>query len=102
MDKILDNECRDLFFAAATRVFSHVHLRDPGFDLSSMIVSVPVEACDCDAEAVKGPVEALVRRFARVAAPLSPRTVGVDDWEDDASDVDDQPPAEGVTRDSSS
>ncbi|KAE8782377.1 hypothetical protein D1007_44270 [Hordeum vulgare] len=38
MDKILDSECRDLFFAAPTRLFSHLHLCDPGFDLSSMIV----------------------------------------------------------------
>ncbi|KAE8810943.1 Far1 [Hordeum vulgare] len=72
MDKILDSQCRDLFFAAATRVFSHLHLRDLGFDLTSVIVPVPAEARDCAAEAVKGPVEALVRRFVRVVPPLSP------------------------------
>ncbi|KAE8787511.1 hypothetical protein D1007_38508 [Hordeum vulgare] len=97
MDKILDSECRDLFFAAVTRVFSHLHIRDPGFDLSSMTVLVPAEARDHAAEAVKGLVEALVRRFARVAPSFSPGTTGGDDGEDDASDIDDQPPVEGVT-----
>ncbi|KAE8791662.1 hypothetical protein D1007_33865 [Hordeum vulgare] len=97
MDMILDNECRDLIFTAATRVFSHLHLRDPGFDLISVIMPVPAEDRDRAAEAVKVPVDALVRRFARVAPPLSPGTAGADDGEDDASDVDDQPPAEGVT-----
>ncbi|KAE8817007.1 hypothetical protein D1007_05200 [Hordeum vulgare] len=102
MDKILDSERRDLFFTAATRVFSHLRLCDPGFDLSFMIVPVPAEARDRAAEAVKGPVEALVKRFARVAPPLSPGTAGADDGEDDASDIHDQPPAEGVTGDASS
>ncbi|KAE8800339.1 hypothetical protein D1007_24196 [Hordeum vulgare] len=69
VDKILDNECCGLFFAAATRVFSHLHLQEPGFDLGSMILPVPTEARNCAAEAVNGSVEALVRRFARIAAP---------------------------------
>ncbi|KAE8798624.1 hypothetical protein D1007_26109 [Hordeum vulgare] len=102
MDKILDKECQDLFFAVVTRVFSHLHLRDPGLDLSSMIEYVAVEARDRAAEAVKGPVEALVRRFARIAPPLSLSTSRADYGEGDASDVDDQPPAEGVTRGGSS
>ncbi|KAE8797968.1 hypothetical protein D1007_26874 [Hordeum vulgare] len=72
VDKILDNECHDLFFAVATRVFSHLHLCGPGFDLSSVILPVPIEARDRVAEAVKGPVLALVRSFACVAAPSSP------------------------------
>ncbi|KAE8794549.1 hypothetical protein D1007_30584 [Hordeum vulgare] len=38
VDKILDIKCRDLFFVATTRVFSHLHLRYPRFDLSFMIV----------------------------------------------------------------
>ncbi|KAE8777570.1 hypothetical protein D1007_49641 [Hordeum vulgare] len=102
MDKIFDSECRDLLFAAATRVFSHRHLRDPGFDLSSMIVPVRAEAQDCTAEAMKGPVVALVRRFARVASPLSQGAARADDGEDDASDIHDQPPTEGVINGGSS
>ncbi|KAE8772634.1 hypothetical protein D1007_55328 [Hordeum vulgare] len=62
VDKILDNDCHDLFFAVATCVFSHLHHRQPGFDLGSMILPVPTEARDHAVEAVKGPVEALVRR----------------------------------------
>ncbi|KAI4996077.1 hypothetical protein ZWY2020_041175 [Hordeum vulgare] len=102
VDKILDSECRDLFFAAATRVFTHLHLCEPGFDLGSVILPVPTEARDRAAEAVKGPMEALVRRFARVAAPSSPGAAEVDDGEDDASDINDQPPAEGATGEGSS
>ncbi|KAE8810923.1 hypothetical protein D1007_12273 [Hordeum vulgare] len=46
VDRILDNECRDLFFEATTRIFSHLHLHEPGFDLNSVIMPVPVKACD--------------------------------------------------------
>ncbi|KAE8794599.1 hypothetical protein D1007_30638 [Hordeum vulgare] len=60
VDKILDSECRDLFFVAATRVFSHLYLREPGFDLGSVILPVPAEARHNAAEAVNGPMEALV------------------------------------------
>ncbi|KAE8780968.1 hypothetical protein D1007_45819 [Hordeum vulgare] len=69
MDKTLESECRDLFFTVVTRVFSHLHLRDPGFDINSVILSVPPGAHDRAAESVKCPVEALVRKFARVAPP---------------------------------
>ncbi|KAI4995829.1 hypothetical protein ZWY2020_037917 [Hordeum vulgare] len=72
VDKILDNKCRDLFFEAATRVFSHLLLREPGFDFYSVILPVPTVVRHTAAEAVKGPVEALVKRFAHVAAPSSP------------------------------
>ncbi|KAE8818951.1 hypothetical protein D1007_03154 [Hordeum vulgare] len=41
VDKIVDSECRDLFFEAVTRVLSHLHLGKPGFDFSSVILSVP-------------------------------------------------------------
>ncbi|KAI4998955.1 hypothetical protein ZWY2020_054819 [Hordeum vulgare] len=93
VDKIMDSECRELFFAAATCVLSHIHLCKFGFHLSSVILSVPAEARDHAAKAVKGPVEALVRRFTRVAAPSSQGAAEADD----ASDVDNQPPTEGAT-----
>ncbi|KAI4992547.1 hypothetical protein ZWY2020_057602 [Hordeum vulgare] len=102
VDKILESGCRDLFFTAATSVFSHVHLREPVFDFSSMILPVPANAHDRAAEAVKGPVEALVRRYSCVAAPSSPGAAEADDGEDDACDVNDQPPAEGPSGDGSS
>ncbi|KAE8806321.1 hypothetical protein D1007_17476 [Hordeum vulgare] len=69
VDKILDSDCRDLFSEAATLVFSHLHLREPGFDFDSMILPIPTHARDSAAEAVKGPVEALLKRFARVVVP---------------------------------
>ncbi|KAE8794604.1 hypothetical protein D1007_30643 [Hordeum vulgare] len=62
LDKILNSECRDLFFAAATCVFSHLHLCEPGFDRGSVILPVPAEGHDHAAEAVKGLLEELVRR----------------------------------------
>ncbi|KAI4992057.1 hypothetical protein ZWY2020_041920 [Hordeum vulgare] len=56
VDKILDSECRDLFSEAATRVLSHLHLHEPGFDFGSVILPVPTEARDSTAEAVMGPM----------------------------------------------
>ncbi|KAE8787900.1 hypothetical protein D1007_38118 [Hordeum vulgare] len=87
VDKILDSECRDHFFEAATHVFSHLHLCEPGFDFGSMIVPVLSAA-----EAMKGPVEALVKRFARVVAPSFPDGAEADEGEDDTFDADDTPP----------
>ncbi|KAE8795951.1 hypothetical protein D1007_29144 [Hordeum vulgare] len=97
VDKILDNECRDLFFEVATRVFSHFHLHEPGFDFGSMILSVPTEAHHNAMEAVKGPVETLVKRFTRFAAPSSPDAAEAVDGEDNASNTDDKPPEDGAT-----
>ncbi|KAE8820565.1 hypothetical protein D1007_01309 [Hordeum vulgare] len=75
MEKTLERECRDLFIMATTHVFSRLHIRDPRFDLSSAIMPVPPGARDRAAESVKGPVEALVRKFARVAPPSSLDTI---------------------------
>ncbi|KAE8771014.1 hypothetical protein D1007_57165 [Hordeum vulgare] len=102
VDKILDNVCHDLFFEAATHVFSHLHLREPGFDFGSVILPVHTEARHSAAEAVKGPVEALLKRFARVAAPSSPDAAEDDDEEDDASDADDESPEDGASSGGSS
>ncbi|KAE8787670.1 hypothetical protein D1007_38373 [Hordeum vulgare] len=79
VDKILGSECRDLFFAAATRVFSHLHLREPRFNLSSVILPVPTKARHNAAEAMKGPVEALVKSFSCVPATSSPDVAEADD-----------------------
>ncbi|KAE8803179.1 hypothetical protein D1007_20949 [Hordeum vulgare] len=92
MDEVLNSECRDLFAEAATRVFSHLLLREPGFDFGSVILSVPAKARNGAAEAVKGLVEALVKRLARVAVPSSPDVADVDDGEDNTTGVDDKPP----------
>ncbi|KAE8797259.1 hypothetical protein D1007_27503 [Hordeum vulgare] len=96
VDKILDSECRDLFFGAATHVFCHLRLREPGFDLGSVIPSVPAEARDRAAEAVKGPLEPLVKRLARVTALSSPDVAEANDGEDGASQINEQPRVEGA------
>ncbi|KAI4997610.1 hypothetical protein ZWY2020_052952 [Hordeum vulgare] len=98
VDKILDIECRDLFSEAATRIFSHHHLREPGFDFNSMILPVPTEARDSTTEAAKGHVEALVKRFARVIDHSSPDVAEPDSREDDTTNADDKPPEDGATR----
>ncbi|KAE8812629.1 hypothetical protein D1007_10328 [Hordeum vulgare] len=99
VDKMLDSECRDLFSEATARVFSHLHPREPGFDFGSVILSVPTKANESTAEAVKGPVEALVKRFACVAVRSSRDVAEVDGGEGDATDDDDDDarPEGGVT-----
>ena len=62
-----------------------------------MILSVPTEVHHSAAEAVKDPMEALVKRFAHVAAPSSPDAVEAAEGEDDTSHADDKPPEDGVT-----
>nr|XP_020180619.1 uncharacterized protein LOC109766261 [Aegilops tauschii subsp. strangulata] len=56
-------EARILSSAALTRVFSHLHLRDPAADLDELLEPVDAEHCAAAAEAVKGQVEALLKRF---------------------------------------
>ncbi|KAE8778389.1 hypothetical protein D1007_48734 [Hordeum vulgare] len=97
VDKVLDSECRGLFSEAATRLFGHIHLREPGFDFVSVILPVPGEARDSAAEAVKGNMEALVNRFACIAIPSSPNAAEDDSREDGASDAEDKPPEDGAT-----
>lgn len=63
VDAILEGECHDLFFVAATRVFSHLHLPDPGFDFSTVVGPVPPEARAAAVEAVKGHVATLLGKF---------------------------------------
>ncbi|KAE8795340.1 hypothetical protein D1007_29769 [Hordeum vulgare] len=97
VDKILESDCRDLFFEAATRIFSHLHLREPGFYFNSLILPVPTEARDSALEAVKGLVEPLVKRFAHAAVPPFLDAAEADDGEDDATDANDKPPDDGAT-----
>ncbi|KAE8816595.1 hypothetical protein D1007_05936 [Hordeum vulgare] len=91
VDKILDSVCRDLFSEAATCVFSHLHFCEPGFDFNSVIPPVPTETRDSAAEVAKGPVEALVKRFACVAVPPSLDAAEADGRVGDATDDDNAP-----------
>ena len=56
-------EARVLSSAALTRVLTHIHLRDPGFDIDSLLEPVSGKRAAATAEAVKGRAEALLGKF---------------------------------------
>nr|XP_020153814.1 uncharacterized protein LOC109739133 [Aegilops tauschii subsp. strangulata] len=60
---LVDGEARTLSSAALTRVFSHLHLRDPDANLDELLEPVDDERCAATAEALKGQVEALLKKF---------------------------------------
>ena len=67
-----EGEARILSSAALTRVFSHLHLHDPAANLDELLEPVDDERCAAAAKAVKGQVEALLKRFRAFApAPLT-------------------------------
>ena len=77
---LVEVECRTLFTAAATRVFSHLHLQDPSFDLGALIEPVAPKARDAAAEAVKGQVKILLEKFRYVdPETAAARASGEDD-----------------------
>ena len=65
-------EARVLSSAALTRVFSHLHLRDPNACLDELLELVAEDQCEAAAAAVQDQVGALLRKFRGfVFAPLS-------------------------------
>ena len=56
-------EARVLSSAALTRVFSHLYLRDPNARLDELLEPVADEHCTAADTAMKGPVEALLKKF---------------------------------------
>ena len=65
-------EARLLSSAALTRVFSHLHLRDPNACLDELLEPVAEDQYEAAAAAVQDQVGALLRRFRGiVSAPLS-------------------------------
>ena len=63
---------RVLSSAALTRVFSHLHLRDPNACLDELLEPVAEDQYEAAAAAVQGQVEALLKKFRGfVSAPLS-------------------------------
>ena len=72
-----EEEARVLSSAALTRVFSHLHLRDPAARLDELLEPVDDERCAATATAVKGQVEALLKKFRGFA--LTPSTGGATD-----------------------
>ena len=67
-------EARVLSSAALMSVFSHLHLHDPAARLDELLEPVDEERCAVAAAAVKGQVEALLKKF-RAFAP-APSTGG--------------------------
>ena len=65
-----EEEARVLSSAALTRVFSHLHLRDPATLLTELLEPVDDEHFAAATAAVKGQVEALLKKF-RAFAPAS-------------------------------
>ena len=57
---MVEAESHALFISAATHVFSHIHLRDPSFDLGVLLEPVAPEFHEAAAEAVGKQVEALL------------------------------------------
>ena len=60
---MVEEEARVLFSAALTCVFSHLYLHDPAACLDELLEPVADEHCSAAAAAVKGQVEALLKKF---------------------------------------
>ena len=60
---LVEGEARTLSSAALTRVFRHLHLHDPDANFDELLELVHDERCAPAAEAVKGQVEALLKKF---------------------------------------
>ena len=56
-------EARVLSSVALTRVFSHLHLRDPNACLDELLEPMADDRCAAAAAAVQGQVEALLKKF---------------------------------------
>ena len=60
---LAEEEARILSSAALTRVFNHLHIRDPTDHLDELLEPMDDERCTAAAKAVKGQVEASVKKF---------------------------------------
>ena len=74
-----EEEAHVLSSGALTRVFSHLHLRNPAARLDELLEPVDDEHCAAAAEAVKGQVEALMQRFDAFAPAPSTGGTGEGD-----------------------
>ena len=67
-----EEETRVLSSAAQTRVFSHLHLRDPATHLDELLEPVAEDQYEAAASAMQDQVGALLRKFRGfVSSPLS-------------------------------
>nr|XP_020192045.1 translation initiation factor IF-2-like [Aegilops tauschii subsp. strangulata] len=90
---MVEGEARALSSSALTHVFSHLHLHNPNADLGELLEPVEEGCCTAAAEAVKGQVEALLKKF--LAIEPTPPAVGAADPATKASDTSDGDAAEG-------
>nr|XP_020167158.1 translation initiation factor IF-2-like [Aegilops tauschii subsp. strangulata] len=74
---MVEGEARALSASAMTRVFSHLHLRDPSIDLGALLEPVDEEHCTAATEAVKDRVQTLLEKFLAVE-PMPPADGVVD------------------------
>ena len=63
---MVEGEVHALSSSALTRVLSHLHLRDPNADLGVLLELVDEERCTAAAKAMKGEVEALLKKFLAI------------------------------------
>ena len=66
-----EEEARVISSAALTRVFSHLHLRDPAAHLDELLEPVDDKHCAAAAAVVKGQVGALLGKFRAFASAPS-------------------------------
>nr|XP_020165579.1 uncharacterized protein LOC109751084 [Aegilops tauschii subsp. strangulata] len=64
--RMVEGQARALSASAMTRVFSHLHLRDPSVDLGVLLEPVDEEHCIATAEAVNDRVETLLEKFLAI------------------------------------
>ena len=87
-----EDKARVLSSATLTRVSSHLYLRDPPTRLDELLEPVDGQRCTAAAAAVKGQVEALLKKFLTVepASPIGgaadPATKANDPADGDAAD----------------
>ena len=63
---LVEGESRALSSSVLKRVFSHLYLRDPGFDHDGLLEPMEEERCTAAAAALEGQVEALLKKFLDV------------------------------------
>ena len=86
---MVEGKARVLSSSALTRVFSHLYLWDASFHFATLLEHVDPKSCITAAAAMKGPVEALLKKFLVVG------TMAGDDGKDDGNIIDDGTPQAG-------
>ncbi|KAE8793864.1 hypothetical protein D1007_31453 [Hordeum vulgare] len=64
VESILEEECHDIFFVAATRTFCHLLLRDPQFKFEEVMGPVPEESSSNLVTAMEGHICMLLEKFS--------------------------------------